>query len=172
MTIDLATLEGLSPLQSLLEQGFSKTTIARLAYLRVPQLKQWQDEMSFPTDTGVIRVKAVDNIVRELWKQDLPYDPVAFYESHVVLLEKNGKPYGAKLSHFFEISKWKFNHIVDYARSIDEILDAGTIAERYPATYKVIRAEDGSKAIVAVPGVELISASELAENWLQYELIA
>lgn len=171
MSLDVETLTGLSPLESLLSQGYSKTTIARLAYLRIPQLRQWQEEMSFPTDTGMVRVKAVDNLTKELWKRDLPFDPVALYESHIVLLEKDGKPYGAKLSHFFEISKWKTDDVIEYVEGLDIFLTAEDIAETYPGTYKVVKHDDGEKAIIPVPGVELITAAELSRDWLEYSLI-
>jgi hypothetical protein len=171
MSLDVETLAGLSPLESLLSQGYSRTTIARLAYLRIPQLRQWQEEMSFPTDTGMVRVKAVDNLTKELWKLNLPFDPVALYEAHVVLLERDGKPYGAKLSHFFEISKWKTSDIIEYAEGIESILTAEDISETYPGTYKVVKHDDGGKAIIPVPGVQLITAAELSRDWLEYSLI-
>lgn len=171
MGFDIKELEGLSPLKSLLTQGYSKTTLARVAYLRVPQLKQWEQEMIFPTDTALVRIKALDNISKELWNLNLPFDPVAFYEEHVVLLEKDGLPFGAKVSHFFEITKWKHNDIVSYAEGLDAILTSQEIGEKYPSSYKVVKDLDGNKSIVAVPGVRLISSFELADQWKEYSLI-
>lgn len=171
MGFDIKELEGLSPLKSLIAQGYSKTTLARVAYLRVPQLKEWEREMSFPTDTGVVRVKALDNISKELWSLNLPYDPVGLYESHIVLLEKDGRPFGAKLSHFFEITKWKQSDIVSYAGNLDSILTAQDIEEAYPSSYRVITGSDGNKSIVPVPGVKLISSFELSDQWNEYSLI-
>lgn len=171
MGFDIKELEGLSPLKSLLAQGYSKTTLARVAYLRVPQLKQWEQEMIFPTDTALVRIKALDNISKELWELNLPYDPVAFYESHIVLLEKDELPYGAKLSHFFEITQWKQDDIVAYAQGVDSILTPQDIEESYPSYYKVVTAEDGNKSIVPVPGVKLLSATELSDDWKEFTLI-
>lgn len=171
MVLDIKELEGLSPLKSLLAQGYAKTTLARVAYLRIPQLKEWEKDRSFPTDTGVVRIKALDNLSKELWGMDLPYDPVALYEAHVVLLEKDGVPFGAKLSHFFEITKWKQTDMVSYAESVDSILTSQDVEEVYPSSYKVVKASDGNKSIVAVPGVKLISQSELSDQWKDYSLI-
>lgn len=171
MGFDIKELEGLSPLKSLLTQGYSKTTLARVAYLRVPQLKQWENEMIFPTDTALVRIKALDTISKELWELNLPFDPVAFYEAHVVLLEKDGLPFGAKLSHFFEITQWKQDHIISYAQGLDSILTPQDVEETYPSSYKVVTASDGNKSIVPVPGVKLLSASELSEEWKNFSLI-
>lgn len=171
MTTKEKETTGLSSLQSLLSQGYSKTTLARVAYLRIPQLKQWEQEMIFPADTALVRINALDALSQELGKLNLPYDPVAFYESHIVLLEKDGLPYGARLSHFFELLKWKVSDILTYAESTDAILSASDIAEEYPASYKVVTASDGNKSIVQVPGIEIISANELSENWKEYTLI-
>lgn len=171
MVFDVLELTGLEPLKSLLAQGFSKTTLARVAYLRIPQLRQWEQEMIFPADTALVRIKALDAVSRELWSLNLPFDPVAFYEAHVVLLEKDGVPFGAKLSHFFEITKWKQDDIIAYAESIDSILTPQDIEEKYPSSYKVVNASDGSKSIVPVPGIKLISTHELSDSWKDYTLI-
>ena len=161
----------MEPLKSLLHQGFSKTTLARVAYLRIPQLRQWEQEMIFPADTALVRIKALDSVLRELWKMDLPFDPVAFYEAHMVLLERDGIPYSAKLSHFFEANKWKHSDIVNYAESLDSILTQEDIEEQYPSSYKVVTASDGAKAIVPVRGVKPITAQDLVQNWNEYSLI-
>ena len=137
----------LNPVDTLKEYGMSIETIARIAQVRGADLRRTNWEKVPSEDPTAARLNNAASLLDALDKSTQPVDAAAFYEEHIVILKKDGKPFYCRAFDLYEAGLWSQDDFTDYADTAI-FYDMSDFMEEFPMTMRVVTSSDGYGSIV------------------------
>ena len=151
----------LNPIKKLKDYGLSTRTIAGIAGVNVFAIRHRNWDALPENDPALALLQNAVYLLDDLGKVMSEDDPAAFYEEHLVLMEKNGDMFYCVASRLYEVGVWTRQDFIDYA-STTRLYTGYNLAEEFPLTTEVVDASDGHKAIVCRRSIRSLDTRTLS----------
>lgn len=147
---------------SLYFRGFSYTVLSFVSGLPIPKLQSARrGKAPLPETDGTKKLERLEQVFSTLDGHSFEVDPVALFESEIVLGSSGGIKVRATLAELWNAGNISDEQLAEILRTKNRLYSYQEFSEDYPVEFNVFTASDGGKAISATHPIGVADAGQL-----------
>lgn len=143
-------------------RGFSYTVLSFVSGLPIPKLQSARrGKTPLPETESVKRLERLEQVFASLDGRDFAVDPVALFESDIVLGSSDGIQVRATLAELWKAGNINDEQLAEILKTKNKLYSYQEFSEEYPLEFNVFSAPDGGKGISATHPIGKAEAGQL-----------